>query len=244
MHWWHKAAEYTRAGILRQFGLITTNSITQTYNRRVLEHHLSAAPPLSLIFAIPDHPWVDTVDGAAVRIAMSVARDGTVSGVLQEVVDEKPLGVDEVQVQLRQRMGVIQADLSIGADVASTKPLSCSEGLHSNGMMLRGAGFILTGEEATALGLGLLPDAARHIRPYLNGRDVAQVRRGAYIIDFYGLTADEARRVLPAAYQWVLERVKPERDASRDRLFHENWWLFGRTRPMLRAAIRVYADTS
>ena len=27
----------------------------------------------SLAYAIPDHPWVDTVDGAAVRIAMTVA---------------------------------------------------------------------------------------------------------------------------------------------------------------------------
>ena len=28
--------------------------------------------PLSLAFAIADHPWIDSVDGAAVRIAMTI----------------------------------------------------------------------------------------------------------------------------------------------------------------------------
>jgi hypothetical protein len=37
---------------------------------------LSAQPPLSLLFAIPDHPWVDTAEGAAVRIAMTVGTAG------------------------------------------------------------------------------------------------------------------------------------------------------------------------
>ena len=73
MFWWDKAAELVRGGQVQRFGLITTNSLRQTFNRRVLEHHLHGEPPLSLRFAIPDHPWVDTADGAAVRIAMTVA---------------------------------------------------------------------------------------------------------------------------------------------------------------------------
>jgi hypothetical protein len=40
MYWWNHAAERTRAGDLRRFGLITTNSLRQTFNRRVLERHL------------------------------------------------------------------------------------------------------------------------------------------------------------------------------------------------------------
>ena len=114
MYWWHHAAELTRAGALRQFGLITTNSIRQTFNRRVIEQHLNPVIPAKLVpdsdpgagiqaaraarrtateettekldsrlrgndgaalvltFAVPDHPWVDSGDGAAVRIAMTV----------------------------------------------------------------------------------------------------------------------------------------------------------------------------
>jgi hypothetical protein len=70
MYWWHKAAEFVRAGKTRRFGLITTNSLRQTFNRRVVQNQLSQS--LALAFAIPDHPWVDTADGAAVRIAMTV----------------------------------------------------------------------------------------------------------------------------------------------------------------------------
>lgn len=91
MFWWEKAALKARAYEggkgLRRFGLITTNSLRQTFNRRVLEPHLSDAKrPLSLLFAIPDHPWVDTVDGAAVRIGMTVAVAGSRIGNLLERV--------------------------------------------------------------------------------------------------------------------------------------------------------------
>ena len=44
MFWWDKAAELVRAGRVRRFGLITTNSLRQTFNRRVVEHHLVGAP--------------------------------------------------------------------------------------------------------------------------------------------------------------------------------------------------------
>ncbi len=73
MYWWDHAASLVRAGAARRFGFITTNSLRQTFNRRVIESHLSASKnPLTLAFAVPDHPWVDSAQGAAVRIAMSV----------------------------------------------------------------------------------------------------------------------------------------------------------------------------
>ena len=37
MHWWHRAAEAVRRGEVERFGLITTNSLPQTFNRRVVE---------------------------------------------------------------------------------------------------------------------------------------------------------------------------------------------------------------
>ncbi len=44
--------------------------------------------PLSLVYAIPDHPWVDEALGAAVRIAMTVAAPGEQPGLLRRVVKE------------------------------------------------------------------------------------------------------------------------------------------------------------
>ncbi|MGB0745226.1 MAG: type IIL restriction-modification enzyme MmeI, partial [Opitutales bacterium] len=48
----------------------------------------AASTPLFLTFAIPDHPWVDTVDGAAVRIAMTVGTNENLVGWLNRVTNE------------------------------------------------------------------------------------------------------------------------------------------------------------
>jgi hypothetical protein len=123
MYWWHLAATLTHSGQLQRFGLITTNSIKQTFNRRVIEAAMhDTKKPLCLAFAIPNHPWVDTVDGADVRIAMTVACAGCGDGILQEVVDESE-GVDEVLVELRETRGHLHADLRVGANVAGAQSL-------------------------------------------------------------------------------------------------------------------------
>ncbi len=57
MYWWHKSAELVRAGKVKRFGLITTNSISQVRQRKVIDFHLNQKNPIKLIFAIPDHPW-------------------------------------------------------------------------------------------------------------------------------------------------------------------------------------------
>jgi hypothetical protein len=82
MFWWKKAALAARGWNAktgkgtRRFGLITTNSITMIFNCRVTQPHLEAMRnPLSFSYAIPDHPWVDTLFRAAVRIGMSSARE-------------------------------------------------------------------------------------------------------------------------------------------------------------------------
>ena len=101
-------------------------------------------------------------------------------------------------------------------------------------MQLFGAGFIVTPEAAESLGLGRVDGLDRHIRPYLNGRDLTQTPRGAYVIDLFGLTADEARQRFPETYEHVLREVKPDRDTNRRKSRRENWWLFGETNPKLR----------
>lgn len=55
MYWWNHAANLLRAGKLRRFGLITTNSITQTFSRKLVQRHLDSGE-MHLAFAIPDHP--------------------------------------------------------------------------------------------------------------------------------------------------------------------------------------------
>ena len=84
------------------------------------------------------------------------------------------------------------------------------------------------------LGLGRIAGLEQHIRPYLNGRDLTGTSRNAMVIDLFGLSEVEVRTRFPEVYQWVRDRVKPERDHNRDREIRENWWIFGRPRPELR----------
>lgn len=237
MYWWHLAAETVRHGQAQRFGFITTNSLRQTFNRRVLEPHLNdAKKPLSLAFAVPDHPWVDGNDGAAVRIAMTVGVAGEQPGQLRQVTREVASEDREArEVQLSQRAGKLFADLTIGADVAGAKALSANSELTSRGVMLFGAGFIVTPEEAATLGLGEVEGLEQVVRDYRNGRDLTQKLRGVKVIDLFGLEADAVRERYPTIYQWLLERVKPERDQNRDKAIRKNWWLHGRPRPEWRA---------
>ena len=115
MQWWDGAARrLARKGTqaepnpMRRFGFITTNSITQTFSRRVVERRLNSKPLLSLAFAVPDHPWVKGDKRAAVRIAMTVEWRGAREGVLGEVAAERDLNTDAPFVTLRQHEGTIR----------------------------------------------------------------------------------------------------------------------------------------
>ncbi|KKJ97141.1 DNA methyltransferase [Stutzerimonas stutzeri] len=239
MYWWHIAAETVCAGSARRFGFITTNSIKQIFNRRVVQAHLEAKTPLSLAFAIPDHPWVDAADGAQVRIAMTVGSAEEQPGRLLTLRDEYSSAQeqDEIEVYLQERRGKLFADLKAGADVAGCKQLQANANITSMGVMLAGSGFILQPDVAAKIGLGVIAGLDLHIRDYRNGKDLANRPRGVRVMDFFGLTASEVCERYPTAYQRLLEYVKPERDANKDKGFRESWWLFGRPRPALRTMI-------
>lgn len=188
--------------------------------------------PLHLAMAIPDHPWVDGANGAAVRIAMTVAAPGAGEGQLLTVTGEQPGEHGEVAVELTERTGLIHADLSAGANVAAAQPLRAMSGVSSPGVKLHGAGFIVTPEQAAEWRYPTL------IRHYRNGRDLTDKPRGAMVIDAFGLSAEELRTLHPGVYQWLLERVKPERDAKGNTKdgagYAKLWWLHGKPRQEMR----------
>lgn len=251
MYWWAHAAGLVATGTVQRSGLITTNSLRQTFNRRVVQAALEG-DAASLVFAIPDHPWVDSANGAAVRIAMTVVQGATKTGAahahstgsvgpngphngqLLTVVSEQTGEHGEVTVALAEHKGLIHADLSVGANIATAVALQANENLSNRGVQLFGAGFIVTPDEAAALGYGTVPGAERVIRDYRNGRDLTDGPRGVKVIDAFGLAAEQLRAQFPAVYQWLLERVKPERDLNNRASYRDNWWLFGEPRKVLR----------
>jgi hypothetical protein len=219
---------------LRRFGFVTTNSISQIFQRRVLERHLAAKRPISLVMAIPDHPWTKaTPSAAAVRIAMTVAEAGAKEGSLRTVVSQA-LDTDTPTIELDERKGTINSDLTVGVDVTTALPLKANEGLCSPGVKLHGSGFIVTPAQAAHLGLGKRRGLERHIRDYRNGRDLTSRSRGVMVIDLDGLNIEDVRNAFPEIYQHLLINVKPERDSNNEEYRRVHWWLFGRKNTIMR----------
>jgi hypothetical protein len=202
MYWWYNAAAAVQRGPAERFGFITTNSLKQTFNRRVMQPFLEGdAPPLTLTFAIPDHPWVESADGAAVRIAMTVAErtsTAAISGQLLTVkIETTAEGEEATEVVFEEKQGRILSDLSSGAAIDSAEGLISNEGLSSRGVQLMGSGFIISNERALEFGLESNPAAKHHIRAYSNGRDLTDRPRGVMVIDLFGLTANQVLEKFP-----------------------------------------------
>ncbi len=238
MYWWHKAADLVRTKSARRFGFITTNSITQTFSRRVVQRHLTDKKPISLIYAIADHPWVDATYDAAVRIAMTVGVPGKCLGRFCTVIsDSKSVDGLGRDVELDISVGTIRPNLRLGVDVTDVRAIQANDSMAFNGVKLHGAGFIITPDQAEKLGLGTTMGLENHIRPYRHGRDITTKSRGVMVIDLFGLNSEEVRKAYPKVYQWVYDNVKPERDENSRQYRRENWWLFGENYPKARRAL-------
>lgn len=236
--WWHKGALLARDNKIRAFGLITTNSIRQTFNRRTLQAHMEEG--LRISFAVPDHPWVENSDGAAVRIAMTVGCVQTNPlGILQTVIEEKDIdgGMDGKEVTFSEERGLIHADLRIGANVNASTPLKANAGISHVGMIPYHPKFLITPDEAAALGLGTIKELDRHIKEYRNGRDVTGKPRGLFVLDMFGINSHEMRDKFPSVYQWILTKIKPTRDQDPRKSHRENWWIFAEPRKEMRKAL-------
>ncbi len=246
MFWWAKAAAETAAGKCRRFGYITTNSIHQTFNRRVMEPFVAAdsirQAPLHLAYAIPDHPWIDSADGAAVRIAMTVAAPGNAEGVLDTVTFEDAMEHGECEVELKSQRGRLASNLQIGSDINSSYELKANSEICWEGMKPHGMGFLINQELAEQLGYWSDGKPVLPLRRYFNGRDISDKPRELYAIDFFGLSEDEAKTQHASLYQHCLINVKPERDQNNRETYRVNWWFFGeprrKNRPTLSALSR------
>lgn len=231
MYWWYQAAKLTATQKISRFGFVTTNSITQTFNRRVISDALTSIQPIHLIFAIPDHPWVDSKDSASVRIAMTAGASGNGIGKLSLVTLEKINPIDGIaEIETITSNGLIQADIRIGTDIVGALSLKSNDGLAGMGVMLGNRGFLIDHNSE-------LEKNYPCTRPIINGNDVLKTPRNLQVIDFFELSLSEAQNQDPRAFEQVLLKVKPERDTNNRKTRKDHWWLFGENMPKTRKAI-------
>ena len=237
MYWWNKAASLLTNEKIHSFGFISTNSIRQTYNRRVIQSHLeSKKNPIKISFAIPDHPWVNSADGASIRIALTACKLHGI-GLLAEVTSEIDLEDGDVDVLLENSIGTITAGLTIGNDINDFNCLASNLGVSCVGYQLTGQGFVVDEKIAEQL-KGKDKSTSQPISKLLSGRDITQSPRNLFAIDLFGWELSRVQLEKPHIFQWILDRVKPERSQNNNIVLRERWWIFEKGRATFRPAIR------
>ena len=232
MFWWERAADLLKRkdAILRRFGFVTTNSIDQFFNRRVLARNMEGPNAISIVWATSDHPWTKaTKNAAAVRIAMTVASLEQQPGRLLRVVHEEGLDTDNPTIVFDVEQGEINSDLTVGVRLSDAKPLRANAGIASMGPALGGRGFVVN----ESLARHLSSDVRRPgpiIRPLITGKDITEKNRGRFVIDAREFSdEDELRTSAPLLYQHLLEAVKPVRSQNNDEKLRREWWLYRRS---------------
>ena len=163
---------------------------------------------------------------------LKVAKITKLGNIVIEVEAETPEEeAERVEINWRD-VGQIFSNLQVGTNVTITSPLKSNYKLSSRGVQLIGSGFCLTKKEAKDI-------ESNVVHPYLNGRDLLQVSRNTLVIDLFGLTEDETIKNYPKAYQWLYDRVKPEREQNNRISYRKNWWIFGEPRANLRPALKT-----
>ena len=218
-YWFERARALIEAGKVKRAGLISTNSIRNGANRKVLDKIATGG---GIFAAWADHEW--TLDGAAVNVSL-VCFDG--GGESERTLDGKPV----------QR---INPDLTATvADLTTARPLVENAGLVFLGMMKGGPFDIDEAKAQTLLSKGANPNGRPNsdvIRRRLGAQNITNHSDGGWIIDFAELSEEDAE-LYEAPFEYVRQHVKPLRDANRDARMNRFWWLHGRSRPALRSAL-------
>ena len=234
MIWWKKAASLLIIEKIKAFGFVTTNSIVQPFNRTSLAKYLDGN--VGIKFAVTDHPWVDSTDGAAVRIAITTACPGSEVGILSTVFAEYSSGDGAIDVELETRQGVINSNLRIGVDFTQAIALQSNKNISRQGLIPLGHGFRLSPRDLMKFGYSenKYPSV---IRRYRIGTDLTRKDVPKYVIDLFGYSEHSARIEHPMLYNHLHAYVKPKRDQNKRESRRKNWWIFGENAATLRPAL-------
>lgn len=236
MYWWDIAATLVREGKVRRAGLITTKSITQQFSRKVTAAHLLSRNPASIVFAIPNHPWVDNADGADVRVAFSVIEAGSKSGLLMTEATSEWVDEGYWSLTFTQEVGKISSHFTVGPQIGEAVELRANLGLCSVGYQLTGDGFRLAGENLLVVEAGT---SAPLVKPFTSARTItaSQTLLAGKVIDACSLSESELRESYRDAYNHLLNYVEPVRRTNARRSVRERWWVYGEARNTFRPAL-------
>jgi hypothetical protein len=205
---------------LGNIGFLATNTICQGETREVGLDQL-IPQRYSVLRAVPSRPWPGT---ASLEVAMVWLHSGVWTAAAY--LDEKT--VNGISPYLKS------------ADEVSGPPrvLKANQSKGFQGTIVLGMGFVMTPEEADSL-ISENADNKTVLCPYLNGEDISSrfdQSPSRWVINFGDKPLREAESY-HECMRIVREKVKPERDALKDKGYREKWWQFGRRAVELYQAI-------
>ena len=217
-YWFEKARAQIESGNSRRAGLLATQAIRFQSNRPVLARIKESGDIFS---AVSDQDWV--LDGASVHISIVCFDDGSQT---TRILDGK-------------RVNNINADLTGGADLTQAKTLAANASISFAGEKKHGP-FEISREVAEDMLRQPNPHGKPNsdvVKPWLIGRDINQVSRNMWIIDFGTDMLEADAALYESPFEYVRSVVKPLRDKHRDTRLKNNWWLHGRPRIEMRRAL-------
>jgi SAM-dependent methyltransferase len=213
--WFRKAHDHLRKN--DRAGLVGTNSITQISSRIASLDYIVENGGF-IHNAISTQPW-------------SGEANVHVSIVNWLKTPPAQLFLDDDLVDF------ISTSLKTDISVTTAQVLQANKNYSFESCQLAGKGFIISAQEAEAW----MKKSKKNqlvLKPMLDGKSLINLYgEKDWVIDFNDLSLEEASNYkLPFAR--VKEKVKPERDKNKEKSRRENWWLFGRSRPNMRQALR------
>lgn len=200
------------------FGLIACNTIAEGATRQVgLERMVKAGG--AIYSSYPNMPWPGT---AGVAISPVFMCRGAWHGMIH-------LGGESVEV--------ISPFLS-AQNEWTPQNLVANTNQSFQGSIVLGMGFTMSEKDARTL-IEKDPKNADVLFPYLNGEDLNSdplQRPSRWVINFFDWSIARAKEY-EDIFPIVEEKVKPERERNKDKIAHDFWWRFLRSRSELYHAI-------
>jgi hypothetical protein len=219
-YWFEKARHQIEDHKCRRAGLLATQNIRGGASREVLDRIKATG---DIFFGVSDRDWI--LDGASVHVSMVGFDDGS----------------EKVRILDGKKVTTIHSNLASLTDVTKARPLSQNLSVGFIGSCKGGAFDIDESEALPLVRTGGNPNARPNsdvVRPVVNSDDLFMRRPQRWIIDNAHLDLREAS-LYAAPHAIVESRVKPQRDANRDKWLRENWWRPQRMRPEMRSAVRL-----
>lgn len=225
IYWFEKARAHIANGNAKRAGLVSTNTIRQSVNRRVLERILAEG---AIRNAWSDEKWIN--EGAAVRVSI----------VCFDAEDEEGLLVLNGR-EVRE----IYADLTapsgheVRVDVTKSIELPENQGWSFFGLALSGR-FTVTSQVAREWLVRPNPHGRPNsevLRPLWNGVDLTGRWSERWVIDFGTSMSEEEAAHFEAPFAYIEANVKSVRAENREASRAKYWWRHGRPRPELRRSL-------